>query len=286
MVRILTLYSVVSFNCSLWRLQCGHCFHALCWDRHAQSYIDRALPGGANEAPCGVCRGPGLVVAHFPYAGHHEGYAAQIQSSQEASLANAAELRRLREEVQALQSLQAAQASAPPAGPTAIAAPAAAVPAAAAPAASPQDAGLPAATPTNNSLLDRLEAATRQRNRHVRRPSAAQSRVESPHSARSRTSVDSERARFIRTDTFMINADDVTTLDEVGGNLPASLCRQEGAVLSRTLCDHHALAMSPITSLENAAYNTVYTELPRHQWVLEQRRLRGCMTNLPCPSTR
>ena len=99
---------------TLWRLQRGHCFHALCWDRHAQGYVDRAIPGGANEAPCAVCRGPGLIVAHFPHAGQREGYAAEVRAQHEDALANANELRRLREELQAVQAAQARVADAGP----------------------------------------------------------------------------------------------------------------------------------------------------------------------------
>eukprot|EP00959_Pyramimonas_sp_CCMP1952_P226726 4740580-Pyramimonas_sp.AAC.1 len=50
-----------------WRLQCGHRFHAQCWDRVARAHVDRQLAGtvegAATEAPCAICRGVGLIAA-------------------------------------------------------------------------------------------------------------------------------------------------------------------------------------------------------------------------------
>ena len=80
---------------------------------------------------------------------------------------------------------------------------------------------------------------------------------------------------FSRTDTFMINADDVTTLDSVGEDLPAPLAQPSGGALNRYAYDQHILNMAPITPVESAAYAAIYTDMPRHQWVLEQRRLKG-----------
>eukprot|EP00959_Pyramimonas_sp_CCMP1952_P212704 4450608-Pyramimonas_sp.AAC.1 len=53
----------------VWRLQCGHIFHAQCWDRVAHAHVDRQLAGTmegtATEAPCVICRGVGLITAGF-----------------------------------------------------------------------------------------------------------------------------------------------------------------------------------------------------------------------------
>eukprot|EP00959_Pyramimonas_sp_CCMP1952_P345934 7245119-Pyramimonas_sp.AAC.1 len=44
----------------IWRLQCGHIFHAQCWDRVVHAHVDRQLAGNvevsASEAPCAICR--------------------------------------------------------------------------------------------------------------------------------------------------------------------------------------------------------------------------------------
>eukprot|EP00959_Pyramimonas_sp_CCMP1952_P362776 7597022-Pyramimonas_sp.AAC.1 len=62
----------------VWRLQCGHTFHAQCWDRVAHAHVDGQLAGkmegSATEAPCAVCRGVGLITAEFhcPPAGDQE----------------------------------------------------------------------------------------------------------------------------------------------------------------------------------------------------------------------
>eukprot|EP00959_Pyramimonas_sp_CCMP1952_P346325 7253334-Pyramimonas_sp.AAC.1 len=53
----------------IWPLQCGHIFHAQCWDRVVQAHVDRQvagiMEGSACEAPCAVCRGVGFIVAAF-----------------------------------------------------------------------------------------------------------------------------------------------------------------------------------------------------------------------------
>eukprot|EP00959_Pyramimonas_sp_CCMP1952_P315254 6598416-Pyramimonas_sp.AAC.1 len=44
----------------VWRLQCGHIFHAQCWHRAARAHVDRQLAGSregsASEATCAICR--------------------------------------------------------------------------------------------------------------------------------------------------------------------------------------------------------------------------------------
>eukprot|EP00959_Pyramimonas_sp_CCMP1952_P202344 4231299-Pyramimonas_sp.AAC.1 len=62
----------------VWRLQCGHIFHAQCWDRVAHAHADRQLAGNmessASEAPCVICRGVGLIPAgfHCAFAGDQQ----------------------------------------------------------------------------------------------------------------------------------------------------------------------------------------------------------------------
>eukprot|EP00959_Pyramimonas_sp_CCMP1952_P112699 2356083-Pyramimonas_sp.AAC.1 len=62
----------------VWRLQCGHIFHAQCWDRVVHTHVDRQLAGNmegfASEAPCAICRGVGFITAEFhcALAGHQE----------------------------------------------------------------------------------------------------------------------------------------------------------------------------------------------------------------------
>eukprot|EP00959_Pyramimonas_sp_CCMP1952_P035152 735947-Pyramimonas_sp.AAC.1 len=55
----------------VWRLRCGHIYHAQCWGRVAHAHADRQLAGtmegAATEAPCGICRGVGPIAAEFHY---------------------------------------------------------------------------------------------------------------------------------------------------------------------------------------------------------------------------
>eukprot|EP00959_Pyramimonas_sp_CCMP1952_P301013 6297924-Pyramimonas_sp.AAC.1 len=45
----------------VWRLQCGHTFHAQCWDRVVHGHVDRQLAGNmessASEAPPALSAG-------------------------------------------------------------------------------------------------------------------------------------------------------------------------------------------------------------------------------------
>ena len=111
-----------------------------------------------------------------------------------------------------------------------------------------------------------------------------------------RSSVDSERARYARSvtfmtqgrfedvqgrteETFMINTEDITALDR--GFLPDQLFpssganRYSGAFANSYACDAHALSVHPITAVERAAHASLYTHLTLQQWVLEQRRLKA-----------
>eukprot|EP00959_Pyramimonas_sp_CCMP1952_P258526 5403949-Pyramimonas_sp.AAC.1 len=45
------------------RLECGHLFHAQCWDRVARARVERQLGCAPGEAPCAICRGAGLITA-------------------------------------------------------------------------------------------------------------------------------------------------------------------------------------------------------------------------------
>eukprot|EP00959_Pyramimonas_sp_CCMP1952_P449205 9405740-Pyramimonas_sp.AAC.1 len=84
----------------VWRLQCGHIFHAQCWDRVAHAHVDGqlagALEGAASEALCAIYRGLGLIAAEFHYAlaGDHN-----AANRHEEILRGANELRYLREEL-------------------------------------------------------------------------------------------------------------------------------------------------------------------------------------------
>eukprot|EP00959_Pyramimonas_sp_CCMP1952_P298271 6239064-Pyramimonas_sp.AAC.1 len=53
----------------VWRLHCGHIFHAQCWGRVAHAHVGRQLAGNmegsASEATCAICRGVGLITAGF-----------------------------------------------------------------------------------------------------------------------------------------------------------------------------------------------------------------------------
>ena len=60
----------------MWRLQCGHQYHKDCWERNSRTHIHNGIRGAPNEAPCAVCRGVGIIVAEYPYAGTHEPEAA------------------------------------------------------------------------------------------------------------------------------------------------------------------------------------------------------------------
>eukprot|EP00959_Pyramimonas_sp_CCMP1952_P415039 8696155-Pyramimonas_sp.AAC.1 len=52
----------------VWRLQCGHIFHAQCGNCVAHARVDRQLEGAPGEAPFAICRGAGLVAAEYHYA--------------------------------------------------------------------------------------------------------------------------------------------------------------------------------------------------------------------------
>eukprot|EP00959_Pyramimonas_sp_CCMP1952_P132373 2767814-Pyramimonas_sp.AAC.1 len=56
----------------IWRPQCGHIFHAQCWDRVVHAHVDQQVAGNmaasAREPPCALCRGVGLITAEFHYA--------------------------------------------------------------------------------------------------------------------------------------------------------------------------------------------------------------------------
>eukprot|EP00959_Pyramimonas_sp_CCMP1952_P027301 573833-Pyramimonas_sp.AAC.1 len=59
----------------MWRLPCGHIFHAQRWDRITRVRVERQMDGAPSEAQCVICRGAGPIAAEFHYAlagGHNE----------------------------------------------------------------------------------------------------------------------------------------------------------------------------------------------------------------------
>ena len=65
------------------RPQCWRSLKCECWGQCARRYADNWRRSGGVEPACSICRGPGLVIAMFDYAG-------------EGPLASAMEIRRLR----------------------------------------------------------------------------------------------------------------------------------------------------------------------------------------------
>eukprot|EP00959_Pyramimonas_sp_CCMP1952_P232834 4866161-Pyramimonas_sp.AAC.1 len=66
----------------MWGLQC----RAECWGRNARVHASRGRSGAGVGAPCAACRGPGIIVAEYLYAGHIDASssaAVAIQQAQE-----------------------------------------------------------------------------------------------------------------------------------------------------------------------------------------------------------
>eukprot|EP00959_Pyramimonas_sp_CCMP1952_P402949 8443552-Pyramimonas_sp.AAC.1 len=43
------------YHHEMWRLQCGHLFHAQCWDPVVHARVERQPEGAPSEAPCAIC---------------------------------------------------------------------------------------------------------------------------------------------------------------------------------------------------------------------------------------